>query len=250
MQLKAVSKYQKLVALLKLYLTLGAAQIPRLTPTPLAPELQPLSGPQEMPSATEDRNKMFEDFRSELWKRELSNAENFDKAILAYSSAGLAFSLGVLRDFIPISKALIPWALYASWSLFTLAIVSTIFSYMLSQIGIKQQITRAEEYYLRYQEDAYHQRNCLAWWTEATNFASGFFFVAAVVLTTVFVSFNLSGETAMTDSKKVLAKDGAPVPNFQKTPEVIQKGAPIPNLQKVPQPQPQQPAQPAKEKGS
>jgi len=53
----------------------------------------------------------------------------------------------------------------------------------------------------------------------------------------------------MSDTKKVLAQDGAPIPNLQKIPNSVEKGAPIPNLQKVPQPQGQQPVQTNKTKG-
>ena len=212
------------------------------------------SGP-ELPmhrgeSTERERKKLYETHRDELWKRELSNAESFDKAILAYSSAGLAFSLGFLKDFVAISKATIAWALYFSWSLFTLAIITTIGSYILSQFGIKKELKRAEAYYLDNQEEAYNHRSKFAFWTEVTNLASGILFIAAIVLTTLFVSFNLSGASEMSNSKKVIAQDGAPIPNIQKPQGPLEKGAPIPNLQKVPQPQGQTPSQTPNKQGS
>jgi hypothetical protein len=79
--------------------------------------------------AEEERQKLFDELKAKLNKRELSNAENFDKSVLTYSSAGLAFSLAFLKDFLPIAKAVWGWLLYCSWGLFTLAIIITIISY-------------------------------------------------------------------------------------------------------------------------
>ncbi len=54
---------------------------------------------------SDGRKKLFAELKGELFKRQLSNSDNFDKAVLAYSSAGLALSLGFLKDFVPIAKA-------------------------------------------------------------------------------------------------------------------------------------------------
>jgi hypothetical protein len=162
--------------------------------------------------------------------RELSNAENFDKIILAYSSAGLGFSLAFLKDITPIGKATAAWTLYLSWVLFTVAMILTVASYVLSQLGLKQQLQRAKEYYIDEDDSAFEKKNVLASWTERTNFSSGICFIIAVVLTTAFVSMNMNGATNMTDVKKVLPLGE------------MKKGAPVPELQKVPPSQPIQPA--------
>jgi hypothetical protein len=104
--------------------------------------------------ADEERQKLCDQLNAELNKRELSNAENFDKAVLTYSSAGLAFSLAFLKDFLPIAKAAWGWLLYFSWGLFTLSIIATITSYITSQLGIKKERDKGERYYRDKEEGA------------------------------------------------------------------------------------------------
>jgi hypothetical protein len=43
---------------------------------------------------------MYSEVRQDLLKRQFSNAENFDKAILSLSTAGLGFSLAFLKDLV------------------------------------------------------------------------------------------------------------------------------------------------------
>lgn len=139
----------------------------------------------------EERRRLFDAFRTECWRRELSNAEHFDKAILAYATAGLGFSLAFVKDVVPIVQARLPCLLYGSWSLFALAIVLTIVSYVLSQLGIKRQLALAEAYCLKGDDDAFHRTNPLAVWTEIVSYGAGLFFILAVVVTTAFVGVNL-----------------------------------------------------------
>ncbi|MDP1080667.1 hypothetical protein Q6298_28625, partial [Klebsiella pneumoniae] len=76
----------------------------------------------------EERKRLYEKRREELFKLRLSNLENLDKSILTYSSAGLALSLGFLKDFIPIYQAKFAWALYGSWICFAFAISLVVLS--------------------------------------------------------------------------------------------------------------------------
>lgn len=57
----------------------------------------------ELAEDAAERQRLYERHRDDLSKRQISNAENLDKSILTYSGAGLALSLGFLKDFIPIS---------------------------------------------------------------------------------------------------------------------------------------------------
>jgi hypothetical protein len=84
-----------------------------------------------------ERTRVYERTRDDLSKRQLSNAENLDKSVLTYSGAGLALSLGFLKDFIPIREAKLPWALYGSWIAFTAAMVLVVLSYVFSQWGAR-----------------------------------------------------------------------------------------------------------------
>lgn len=174
----------------------------------------------------ENATLYFATIRDECWKRQIANADNFDKAILTYSSGALGLSLAVLKDFVPIQTAQFAWALYASWILFTVAIVVTTLSFLLSQNGLRAQIAAAEAYYLRGDNNALNNTNGrateLAAWLQAATFMLG------IVLTIGFVSTNLKGVVAMTEDRKVQLKEGAPVPTL------IQRGAPVPTIQRLP----------------
>lgn len=183
--------------------------------------------------------KMFADLKAELFKRELSNAENFDKAILAYSTGALGVSLAFLKDFIPITKAVHAWLLYGSWSLFVVSIIATTLSYVTSQLGISRQQEINEAYYLDGKEEALRERNFWAVFTEWLNFLSGLIFICGIIFTTLFVALNLE-RAAMAKDTKVPLQEGAPVPQVQKLPQPeVQQGAPVPPVQRLPQ----QPAQ-------
>lgn len=189
----------------------------------------------------DERKELFNTLKAEIFKRQLSNAESFDKAILAYSSAGLGFSLAFLKDFLPINKAAYGWLLYGSWALFSLAIILTILSYIISQQGQKRQLNRAERYYIGHDETAWEEKNVFDPLTDFINNLSGLFFILAIVFTTFFVSINLERATM-----KNSIFDGAPIPSMQKIPQTgdVERGAQVPPLQQVPQqqPKPQQPA--------
>ncbi len=139
----------------------------------------------------EERKKLFSELKAELFKRQLSNTENFDKAVLAYSMAGLGFSLGFLKDFVQMSQAAHAWLLYTSWTFFVVAVVTTISSFLVSQIGLNRQLKSGFRYYLEYNDDALKEKNGFAGATDVLNYFSGAIFIAALVSTTVFVAVNI-----------------------------------------------------------
>jgi hypothetical protein len=191
------------------------------------------------------RKKAFEDVRTEIWKREISNAEKFDSAILTYSSAGLAVSLALLKDFIPISQADIKFSLYLSWGLFVCAIVSVILSFFFSKKGLSEQLDIAEEYYIKCNEDVFNRSTKIGFYTDWSAYIAGICFILAVICSTIFVSFNLKGAELMSERK--IAYDGASIPTLHKMQSEadLKKAQPIPALQKiVPSSAQQQPSQP------
>lgn len=139
---------------------------------------------------SDDRKKLFAELKGELFKRQLSNSENFDKAVLAYSSAGLALSLGFLKDLVPLAVVSYKCLLFTSWALFVLAVIVTIISFLISQQGISKQLKLSERYYLERDETALTEGNAWATATEIVPFIAGLLFVAALVFTTLFVYFN------------------------------------------------------------
>lgn len=186
-----------------------------------------------------ERQRLYEKTREDLLKRQLSNAENFDKAILSVSTAALGFSLAFLKDFVALEEARYAWLLYTSWGAFALAIVATIASYLVSQWGVTEQLEKAEGYYLRGDESCL-KRGFYAQLTDRINGAAGALFIVGVVVTTLFVSLNVKGGSKMAkDTKGVAVGDiqgGAAIPTLQKmsgSETTLAKGAPIPNMQRV-----------------
>jgi uncharacterized membrane protein len=187
------------------------------------------------PEVAEERKKVYADLKAELFKRQHSNSDNFDKAILTYSSAGLALSLGFLKDFIPITLASASWLLFSSWILFIVAVVVTLFSFIASQQGIKRQLEINERYYLRLDDAALSEKNFFARFTDYLGHIAGVAFVVAIACSTIFVSINLERAAIMAEQKQVPLKEGAPIPTIQQVPQTLQKGAPVPGIQQVPQ---------------
>jgi hypothetical protein len=191
----------------------------------------------------EERKKLYSKYRDELYKRQLSNSENFDKAILSLSSAGLGFSLAFIKDLIPFSHATYVFVLIISWFAFALAIICTIVSFYLSQIGIDKQLNYAEQYYLEGKEDFLNKKNWPSKLTNYFNDFAGLIFIIAIILTIWFVSINiLKGGAEMADkneTKIMRLQEAAEIPKMQKLHGIdkIEKGAPIPAMQPIPKPE-------------
>jgi len=181
---------------------------------------------------SEDDRTLHTEITSEIRKRQVSSSENFDKSVLTLSSGGLAFSLGFLKDFVPINKAVGAWVLYTSWGGLTAATCLTMISFLVAAKSQDFQQALANAYYLQGDESAFTRRNP---WDRATiwlNRVSGACFFVGVVLTTAFVAINLTRAQEMTDAKRTTANDGLPAPQLlQKVgPTEVQRGLPAPTM--------------------
>ncbi|MBN3759297.1 hypothetical protein G3O01_00485 [Burkholderia sp. Ac-20365] len=190
-----------------------------------------------------ERTRVHERERDDLRKRHISNAENLDKSVLTYSGAGLALSLGFLKDFIPIREAKLSWALYGSWIALGAAMVLVIFSYVVSQIVLELQLDRAHRYYDKHEEDALDECKTidlvakhLNGWIYAVAFGIG------LSLTILFVSVNLNGANMANKNEKVgnvaFAQDAAIGTKMQR----VERGVTGGKLQPVNQGTSKQPA--------
>ena len=113
-------------------------------------------------SDADDSEKLYELYVKEeedLSKRDLSNVENLDKAILSLSSAGLGLSLVFIKNVVELSKANHVWVLNGSWLMFVLAITSTLLSYLFGQRALNKQREFNEKYFLEGDEDAGQQKS-------------------------------------------------------------------------------------------
>ena len=148
--------------------------------------------PQDV-SDSDDSEKLYEVYlkeEEELSKRDLSNVENLDKAILSLSSAGLGLSLVFIKNVVELSKANHIWVLYGSWLMFGLAITSTLLSYLFGQHALNKQRELIEKYYLEGDEEAGQQTSFASKMTRVLSYVSVFTYIAAVVCTAFFIGLN------------------------------------------------------------
>lgn len=210
------------------------------------------------------RLKLYADTRSDLLKRQLSNSENADRAILSVSTAALGFSLAFLNDIVSLQGAMLFYLPYVSWALFVLAIVVTLSSLFTSQKAIDEQLDIAHKYYIDRDDAAANQRSKYAEATDILNRFGAVLLVAGLVVTCMFVGINLWKGKPVSDKKinegasvpliqripqgGELLQKGASIPTLQTVPTNPQSGAPVPSLQKLPSPPTQAPAASPKEK--
>jgi hypothetical protein len=83
------------------------------------------------------------------------------------------------------------WALLLSWVLFTLAILSTLLSFMASQEAIDRQIEIADAYFMDARDEILDRPNPFLKMTRRLNRSSALCFVLAVVFTVFFVAINI-----------------------------------------------------------
>ncbi|MDR4468308.1 MAG: hypothetical protein MRJ68_08415 [Nitrospira sp.] len=197
-----------------------------------------MGDPQQEEDLSAVKRKLLAETRADLLKRQLSNAENYDKAILSLSTVFLGFSFAFLKDMVSIDQVRWVSLLYASWIVLTATVLTTILSCWVSQRAIDVQLKRAEEYYLRDKQDLLGKSR-IAQATDWVNAASGILFVCGISLTTAFVLLNIERSAIMSNEAKgsrVQLNEGAPISNLQVAP-IERRGAPIPNLQQAPQAQ-------------
>ncbi|MDP2360604.1 MAG: proline-rich domain-containing protein [bacterium] len=189
--------------------------------------------------------------KEELYKRQLSNSENYDKAILSYSVAALGFSIAFIRNTRQWAVAEHTWVLLISWIAFVFSIILVIISFMISQKGIEEQLEINRKYYEDGEDAAADEVNKFANATKFCNYVTGSCFIVGIVLTAIFVGLNMNQEGPMADQKKPL-HEGAPIPQISKpTSSDIAKGAPVPGVQRLPREAPATgPTNPPSEGGS
>jgi len=179
---------------------------------------------------------IFATYKAEVDKRELSNTDNYDKNILTLSSAGLAISLTVFKDIVPIGQTAHIWLLYCAWVSFGCAILATIFSFLISNAALRAELDNAHKYYIEEDESAYGKLSLISKVLGWVNRFSGGFFVLAIISVITFgvINFDRRVEVSKSDMVKDsqhIRNDGLPPPMMQKVP--IDKGTSAPFMQPV-----------------
>jgi len=187
--------------------------------------------------------KIHDVSRNELLKRQLSNSENYDKAILSLSSAALALSLIAIKFIIPLNTANQLWAIKLSWIFFLITIIVSLAAFLVSNRAINKQLSIEEDYYIKGIVKAQTEKNIFSSINSVLNNITGIVFIAAISLVIYFVTINLGhGENEMSTKKpssttKVFVTDSASVPKMQIAPDSGKKtttSADIPKMQLAP----------------
>lgn len=168
-------------------------------------------------SDQQQRESLHSEYRRDLLARQISNAVNYDNAILTLSSAGLGLSLVFIKDILPIEKVDYLSLLISSWFLFGAAIISVIVSYFTSQKAIDKQLDIAYDYYIKEEEGAFKKKNNFSICTERLNKLSGFLCIMAIAITILFVTLNTRG-IRMEKKGGTKSIKAQPIPNMQKVP--------------------------------
>ena len=147
-------------------------------------------------------NTMFDKRRDDLDKRDLSNTEHYDKAILTLSSSCLALSLTAIKFIIPIATASYIVMLISAWILLTLSIICSLIAYQVSNKAIAIEMNNAIDYYIEGIEDARSRKNRFRSFNSFLNLVTGITFGIALCLIVTFMAINIKiGETTMSDKK-------------------------------------------------
>jgi hypothetical protein len=145
---------------------------------------------------TEEQQKraieIYDAYRDDVRKRQLSNNENYDKIILTLSSSGLALSLTAIKFAIPLATASHLFLIQGSWWLFGITIFISIIAYWVSNKALDIQLKNAEDYYSKGLEDAFSKKN---WYSDVNNWlnmTAGVTFIIATALIISFVTSNIN----------------------------------------------------------
>lgn len=137
----------------------------------------------------EERRELYYKSREEFLRRQASNDQTRDSAILTLSSAGLVVSLLFVKNVVQLNAVSCSCLLILSWIMFIVAIVSTLVSFFTSQHAIRSAISRINES-LRSGQELDNQTSTLDKITIVLSYVSATFYIVAIMFTCVFIALN------------------------------------------------------------
>ena len=179
-------------------------------------------------------DKIFDKLRDDLLSRDLSNTENYDKAILTLSSSSLALSLTAIKFVVPVATATYVMLLKSAWILLLISVVSSLIAYLISNKAMGVQLNNARDYYKKDIEDAFSRKNVFSTINSYLNVITGLTFAVAICLLIAFISINIeNGEPVMCDKIEsgVIVEKSANVPTME---SVIVPSGDVANSANVP----------------
>ena len=112
---------------------------------------------------------------------------SFDKAMLTLSAGALALSITFIHQVAPAPRLM--WLLLLSWLGFSLTLLATLVSFLLSQASLRRYREIMDN---RYEGKVDDERNTPATWTKALNIASIALFTTGAALLVPFCFLNLA----------------------------------------------------------
>jgi hypothetical protein len=140
--------------------------------------------------------------RGQVWAGRQANFESLDKYLLTLSSGALALSLSLIKDVVPLYSAHWFAALVVSWIAFVGAILSTVASFVASQLAHDRQLDNLEKYQQGDGPALDEQCNPFVTWTQCLNYFAVVAFFVGVVSTVAFVALNTSEARAVNTQNK------------------------------------------------
>ncbi len=183
-------------------------------------------------------DNMFDELRDLLLTRDLSNTENYDKAILTLSASSLGLSLTAIKFVVPLETALYLPLLITSWGLLVVSVISSLIAFIISNKAISVQLENARDYYKKGIEDAFSRGNKYIKFNSFLNYLTGLSFAFAILLIVIFISINLNnGENNMCKESKENAHATIPlsasIPDIENIPNADNRSANIPTIESV-----------------
>jgi hypothetical protein len=150
------------------------------------------------------RTDLHKAYMEEFNRREAASSDNYDKAILGYSTGALALSVTFISTVVKdMAHAQAVWSLKASWVAWVFAIMITIVSFLVSMRAGRVEAEKASCYYNDDDPKALDRPNHWADWLTKITVSAGVMFALGAALMMMFVWANLGdGEQAVVAPKK------------------------------------------------
>jgi len=131
--------------------------------------------------------QLYIDERKLLIQAEQEGARTFDKAILTFASGSFGVSIAFIKDVVPHPYVNTLWLLGTSWALFSICLITILFSFLASQNACKKNIDLAYQKIMNAKE----AKNQWSTITLISNYFSLIFLTLAFIVSGCFVYWNL-----------------------------------------------------------
>ena len=138
-----------------------------------------------------ENHKLYLEERKELIHAEQLMYKSFDRAILTLSAGALGISITFINQIAPYPTRDTKWLIISAWMFFSLSVLSTLISFLTSQVACRKQIEICEEVLLHGRSDDDSKSNKFATLTKWLNYTSIFFFLIGIITLASFCFKNL-----------------------------------------------------------